>query len=158
MLAAAQGARVIAVDLSAERLRFSLRLGAWATINPAEQGPAEAIRELTGGHGTALALETSGSTLGADAALAALAVWGRACFLGIGAQVRFDVKEFMARQITLLTSWSMSSIGQLDCAEFVVQRGIDVDQLFTDRWKLENAAAAYAKFDQQSAGKGVFLP
>jgi hypothetical protein len=33
-----------------------------------------------------------------------------------------------------------------------------VDQLFTDRWNLEEAVAAYAKFDQQSAGKGVFLP
>jgi threonine dehydrogenase-like Zn-dependent dehydrogenase len=158
MLAAAQGARVIALDLSTERLGYSARFGAAATINPAEQDPVEAIRELTGGHGVQLALETSGSTRGAASALSALGIWGRACFLGIGAQVHFDVREFMARQITVLTSWSMSSTGMLECAEFVVQRGIDVDGLFTDRWKLEDAAAAYARFDQQNTGKGVFTP
>jgi threonine dehydrogenase-like Zn-dependent dehydrogenase len=158
MLAAAQGARVIALDISAERLGRSARFGAWATINPAQENPVEAILALTGGRGAELALETSGSTRGAADALAALGVWGRACFLGIGAQVHFDVKEYMARQVTVMTSWSMSSVGQLECADFVVKRGIEVDQLFTDRWNLEEAVAAYAKFDQQSAGKGVFLP
>jgi hypothetical protein len=29
--------------------------------------------------------------------------------------------------------------------------------LFTHRWKLEEADAAYRVFDQQTSGKGVFL-
>jgi threonine dehydrogenase-like Zn-dependent dehydrogenase len=46
---------------------------------------------------------------------------------------------------------------QGECARFVADRRIDVGSLFTDRWKLGEAQEAYAKFDKQSAGKGVFL-
>ena len=45
-----------------------------------------------------------------------------------------------------------------DCAHFVVQREIDVDALFTDRWKLADAAEAYELLDKQTSGKGVFVP
>jgi threonine dehydrogenase-like Zn-dependent dehydrogenase len=38
-----------------------------------------------------------------------------------------------------------------------VERKIDVDALFTHRWKLEQAEEAYKLFDHQSDGKGVFL-
>ena len=40
----------------------------------------------------------------------------------------------------------------------VADRGIDVDKLFTDRWKLDQASEAYQLFDKQNSGKGVFLP
>ena len=39
----------------------------------------------------------------------------------------------------------------------MADRGIDVDRLFTDRYKLEQAEAAYKLFDTQTTGKGVFL-
>jgi len=39
----------------------------------------------------------------------------------------------------------------------VVERGIDVDKLFTHRWKLDQAEEAYRIFDRQTEGKGVFL-
>ena len=41
--------------------------------------------------------------------------------------------------------------------EFVADRGIEVDELFTHRWKLEQADEAYKLFDTQTTGKGVFL-
>jgi hypothetical protein len=34
---------------------------------------------------------------------------------------------------------------------------VDVDALFTNRWRLEQAEEAYKLFDKQSDGKGVFL-
>jgi threonine dehydrogenase-like Zn-dependent dehydrogenase len=43
------------------------------------------------------------------------------------------------------------------CADFVVQRGVDVDALFTDRWKLTDYVEAYELFDKQTSGKGVFI-
>ena len=48
-------------------------------------------------------------------------------------------------------------IGQAECARFIVERNIAVDQLFTNRWKLDQAEEAYRLFDQQNTGKGVFL-
>jgi threonine dehydrogenase-like Zn-dependent dehydrogenase len=63
----------------------------------------------------------------------------------------------LRRQITIIGSWTFSTVGQAECARFIADRGIDVDALFTDRWKLEQAAEAYKVFDAQQGGKGVFL-
>ncbi len=48
-------------------------------------------------------------------------------------------------------------MGQAECAQFIVDRKIDVEHLFTHRWALEKAAEAYTLFDTQTTGKGVFL-
>jgi threonine dehydrogenase-like Zn-dependent dehydrogenase len=39
----------------------------------------------------------------------------------------------------------------------VVERKVDVERLFTHRWKLDQAEEAYRLFDTQTTGKGVFL-
>jgi threonine dehydrogenase-like Zn-dependent dehydrogenase len=48
-------------------------------------------------------------------------------------------------------------MGQLECARFAVDNGIDVDELFSHRWNLEQADEAYRVFDRQSTGKGVIV-
>ena len=47
-------------------------------------------------------------------------------------------------------------VEQVDAVE-VADRGIDVDALFTHRWRLDEAEPAYRLFDSQTTGKGVFL-
>lgn len=85
--------------------------------------------------------------------------WGKACFVGEGDIVTLDVSnDLLRRQVTLIGSWTFSTVGQADCARFVADRGIEVDKLFTHSWKLEQAKEAYELFDHQSAGKGVILP
>ncbi|MFD4351203.1 zinc-binding dehydrogenase [Nocardia sp. NPDC058518] len=157
MLATARGARVIAVDLSDDRLVQASRFGAAETVNPNSVDPVEAILELTGGVGAAAVVETSGSTAAATAGMAALARWGRLCAVGLGGTVSFDVRTFLSRQITAMTSWSMSSVQQMACADFVARRNLPVDDLFTHRWSLDQATEAYQEFDKQTAGKAVFL-
>jgi hypothetical protein len=51
----------------------------------------------------------------------------------------------------------MSILDQKDCAEFIIERGTDIDSLFTDTYRLEQAETAYGNFDRQTSGKGVFL-
>jgi hypothetical protein len=72
--------------------------------------------------------------------------------------VQFDVYAMLRKQLTILTSWTMSFTGQRDCAAFVIERGLDLDALFTDRWPLHNAQQAFLEFDKQARGKGVFVP
>ena len=80
------------------------------------------------------------------------------CFVGEGGNVTIDVSpHLLRRQLTLVASWTFSTIIQAECARYVVDRKIDVDKLFTHRWKLEQAVEAYQLFDHQSDGKGVFL-
>ena len=44
-----------------------------------------------------------------------------------------------------------------NCAYFIADHGVEVDKLFTDYWKLEQAEEAYREFDKQAGGKGVFV-
>src|ERR1700680_750704 len=63
-LAAAMGARVIALDVSAERLKRATEFGADALIDPKADDPVAAIKALTHGAGADLALDTSGAPEG----------------------------------------------------------------------------------------------
>ena len=156
--ARAMGARVIALDVSEDRLRRAREFGADDTINPATCDAAEAIKSLTQDRGADCAFETSGTQAGRSAAINGLKVWGRACFVGEGGSFTVDVSgELIRRQITLFGHWTFSRDGQAECARFIAERGIAVDRLFTDHWRLEQADAAYKSFDAQSGGKGVFL-
>jgi threonine dehydrogenase-like Zn-dependent dehydrogenase len=148
---------VIAIDIDPARLELARSFGAIATVDATQGDVPQAVRELTAGRGAQVAIETSGSTPAAGAALRAVDVWGKVCFVGLGATVGFEVRAFLDRQITLMTSYSMSSVGQMECAEFVVQRQIDLDRLFTHRWPLDQAEQAYALFDLQSSGKGAIV-
>lgn len=156
-LASAMGARVVALDISPARLERAREFGAWATVNPAEVDPVEAVRKLTGGRGVSTSLESSGASSAANAALHVLDLWGRACWVGVGSTIGFDLTEHLYKQITAVTSWTMSISSMQRCAEFVLQRGIDVDALFTDCWTLDQAAEAYRLFDRQTSGKAVFI-
>jgi threonine dehydrogenase-like Zn-dependent dehydrogenase len=85
--------------------------------------------------------------------------WGTACFVGERGQVTLDVSpDLLRRQVTLVGSWTFSRQGQAECAEFVVDQKVDVEKLFTHRWKLEQAEEAYKLFDTQTTGKAVILP
>jgi threonine dehydrogenase-like Zn-dependent dehydrogenase len=63
----------------------------------------------------------------------------------------------LRKQLTIIGSWTFSTTIQADCARFVTDNKIDVEHLFTDRWQLAQAEAAYQLFDHQTCGKGVFL-
>jgi len=157
-LASAMGARVIALDISPERLARAGEFGAEATVNPASNDPVAAVKELTHGAGADLTLDTSGSPVGRLTAVRSARTWGTVCFVGEGDNVTLDVSaDLLRKQLTIIGSWTFSTTGQADCARFVDERGIAVDRLFTHRWRLEQAEEAYRLFDAQTTGKGVFL-
>ena len=157
-LAHAMGARVIAVDVNAERLRRASEFGADALIDPGKDDPLQALRELTDGIGVDCALDTSGASSARIAAVRATKIWGVCCFVGEGGDVTINVSpDMIRRQMTIIASWTFSSIGQAECARFIVSHNIDVDRIFTNRWSLDQAAEAYRLFDQRVGGKGVFL-
>ena len=84
-------------------------------------------------------------------------MWGTICFVGIGTEVRFYVQRFLFSQITILTSSTMSVLGQRECQDFIVDSNLNIDRLFANEWKLEDATAAYREFGKQASGKGVFI-
>jgi threonine dehydrogenase-like Zn-dependent dehydrogenase len=158
LLAKAMGARVLALDVSAERLGLASGFGADVTIDPSTTDAIAAIKGLTHGEGTDLALDCSGNPEARATAVRSTRAWGTVCFVGERNSVTLDVSPDMIRkQLTIVASWTFSTVGQADCARFVADRHIPVDRLFTHRFRLEQAEEAYRLFDTQTTGKGVFV-
>jgi threonine dehydrogenase-like Zn-dependent dehydrogenase len=156
--ATAMGARVIALDVNPQRLARAREFGADEAVNPGSNDPVAAIKDLTHGKYADLTLDTTGNREARVAAIRSTKVWGTMCFVGEGSDVTIDVSpQLLRRQLTLLASWTFSTVIQAECAQFCIDRRIDVDRLFTHKWTLDHADQAYKLFDRQSDGKGVFL-
>jgi L-iditol 2-dehydrogenase len=157
-LAAAMGARVIALDINTERLNRAKEFGAHHLVNPKTEDAVAAIKELTNGKGVRVAMEASAAPDARTAALASVAPWGTLVFIAGSTSFSVDnVSTITSRQLTILGSWTFSKVGQAQFARYVAERSIPVDKVFTDRWRLEQGEEAYKHFAQQSAGKGVFV-
>jgi threonine dehydrogenase-like Zn-dependent dehydrogenase len=157
-LAKAMGSRVIALDVSPERLLRAGELGADHTINPAKESAIEAIKALSGGKGVDFALDTTGVPSARAESVRSTKVWGTVCLVGEGDTMTLNVSpDLLRKQMTIIASWTFSTVGLAECADFVLSRNVDVEALFTNRWKLEEGEQAYRWFDAQNAGKGVFV-
>jgi threonine dehydrogenase-like Zn-dependent dehydrogenase len=150
-------ARVIALDISPERLDRAKEFGAEETLDPSKDDAVQAIRDLTRGEGADMALDCSSAPTARLASVQCVKTWGKACFVGEGGEVTLDVsRDMLRRQVTIVGSWTFSLQGQADCAQFIIDHKLDVDHLFTHRFRLEEAVDAYRLFDTQTTGKGVF--
>jgi threonine dehydrogenase-like Zn-dependent dehydrogenase len=159
LIGVAMGARVIAIDVAPERRKLAEAFGAHELIDPRAHEPVAAVRQLTHGEGAHKTLDASSAPDARAAAVRAVRSWGTACFVGERGQVTLDVSpDLLRRQVTLVGSWTFSKQGQAECAEFVADRRLDVEKLFTHRWRLEQAEEAYRLFDTQTTGKAVILP
>lgn len=158
LLAKAMGARVIAVDLSEERLGLARQFGADVTINPRDGDPVQAIRDLTHGEGAEATLDCTGNPEARVGAVKSARIWGRVCFVGEGNTTTFEISpDIIHKQLTIYGSWTFSSVGQAECARFIVERAIPLKPLLTHRFSLEQAEEAYRLFDTQTTGKGVIV-
>jgi threonine dehydrogenase-like Zn-dependent dehydrogenase len=154
MFAASMGARVIAVDLDDNRLAEAKRFGAEVTINSRTESLVDVVNEFTGNRGVDVAMETSGHA--SSDLFSVLGTNGRAVLIGLPGKVEFATQQVYKKQWTILTSWTMSWMEQQRCADYVVAHNLPVDELFSHTWTVVQAAEAYAWFDKQDAGKGVF--
>jgi (R,R)-butanediol dehydrogenase / meso-butanediol dehydrogenase / diacetyl reductase len=159
MIGVAMGARVIAVDIDRARLQGARAFGADEVVDASAGEASERVRELTSGRGTAYALECSGKADAVNQALRATRRWGTVCLVGMGGRPVVNVTDDIIRgQLTVLGSWTFSTVGQADCAEFCVAHALPVEDLFTHRFRLAEAPRAYAMFDKRETGKAVILP
>ena len=158
MLGRAMGARIIAVDISAERLKLAKDSGADAVVNSSETDPVVAIHELTHGEGAEATMDCTGVSEARVAAVRSTGTWGRVALVGEGGATTFDIsKHLLRRQLTIHASWTFSAMGQAECARFIVDKRVPLKKLLTHRFTLDEADAAYKLFDTQTTGKSVFI-
>ena len=105
-VAKAFGARVIAADISDEKLEFAKKWGADEVINVREVNDiAEAAKKLTDGRGVDAAVDYVGASETFTAAIEALATAGRAVLIGAKpSSVRIDPLDLLVNEKTITGS------------------------------------------------------
>ena len=160
MLASKMGATIIAIDINSKRLNRAKDFGADFLINPnKEKDIITHIKDLTKGLGAHCSLDASSSPSARSQSIKSLRTWGKACFVGEGGNVNIDVSnDLLRKQITLIGSWTFSKHGQSKCADFIADKKLNIENLFTHEWSINEAKEAYRLFDLQDDGKGIIIP
>jgi threonine dehydrogenase-like Zn-dependent dehydrogenase len=159
LLGKAMGARVLAIDVDRHRLELARSLGAEQTIDPSQADPIQMVRESTHSEGADATLDCTGNSTARAQCVRSARVFGRACFVGEGGTVTLEPSpDIIHRHLTLFGSWTFSTVGLGECAQFVVDRRVPLDRLITHRYPLDHADEAYRVFDAGATGKCVLIP
>ncbi|MBY8878461.1 zinc-dependent alcohol dehydrogenase family protein [Actinacidiphila acidipaludis] len=162
MIAAALGARVVAVDTSAAALERARALGAAVCVDAADTGgdTAAAVREATGG-GAHVSLDALGSARTCAASVAGLRVRGRHVQVGLlpGGATAVPMDRVVALELELLGSHGMAAHAYPEMMRQVAAGVLRPDLLLGDRIGLDEAPAALtALSDGSPAGITVIEP
>ncbi|GAA3351870.1 zinc-dependent alcohol dehydrogenase family protein [Amorphoplanes nipponensis] len=161
MIAVAAGARVVAVDVSAEALALARRFGAEATVDAATP-PAPAIRELTGG-GAHLSLDALGSQATLTASVEGLRRRGRHVQVGLlpaaTGRPTVPMELVVAHELEILGSHGMAAHAYRQLLPLVGTGALRPAELITGELALAGAPAALAAMDRPGpAGIQVIVP
>ena len=154
----ALGARVIGVDIVAERIQIALKCGADAAVNASEENPVEAIAAFSGTDGVAFLVETSGSTGGRSNIISSLRRGGKAAIVGVGSQERvFNPGDFHARRITVMGSVVFPMSWMWELAQFCGASKLTFKPSVTHRFRIDDAVEALRTADESKCGKVLFV-
>ncbi|HEU5432344.1 MAG TPA: alcohol dehydrogenase catalytic domain-containing protein, partial [Thermomicrobiales bacterium] len=158
LVAKARGARVIALDILDSRLELAKSLGADEVINSKTEDPVARLRELTDGRGVEVAIDSSGSPAGQNAALDGAARFGHVAFIGESRATEINPSDQVIRKLlTVIGAWYFPIWEWTDITRFVLEHHIPVDKLITYRFSIDQAAEAFRMFDQRQTEKAVFV-
>ncbi len=156
IISKARGARVIGVDISADRVATAEKHGCDLGL-VADDKTLDRIREYTNGHGVEVSLECSASQPGRMLALESARLWGRVVLLGEHGRLDFNPSfTIIQKQLTVHGSW-MSGISEMeDTIEHIVRWGLRPEDIVTHTFPLEQVSEAFELSDKGEAGKVVF--
>jgi L-iditol 2-dehydrogenase len=162
VLARRAGAMVITSDLYAERLRIAESLGFEDLIDASQQDAVRSVRERTEGRGAdAVILAVSSNSL-IRPAMDAARPGGRILLFAQTqrGEVVVDPAAICVDEKALVGSYSASVDLQEESVQFVMNREMDLEQLISHRFPLQDAARALelAAHPQPSSMKIVIQP
>lgn len=155
-LAQAMGARVIGIDLMAERRELAAALGADLTFDAGDPNFAAMVTDQTNGGADAL-VETSGSRAAHARIVDLLRVGGQAAAVGLGSrEPSLNPISFFGKQISIFGSnlypeWMLPEI-----FSFVQRKNVPLSRIITHRAALEDAPAMFRLADSATVGKIIF--
>jgi S-(hydroxymethyl)glutathione dehydrogenase/alcohol dehydrogenase len=159
-LARANGvSRVVAVDVSAEKLEAAARLGATDIVDASQGDPVEQVVALTGG-GVEVAFEALGRPETFLGALGMLRDGGRMVAIGIapaGELAPVEITRLVRRGLRIVGSYGGRPRTDMPRLLALVERGVvRPAEAVTRRYPLEDVDAAYRALDaREIVGRAI---
>jgi 2-desacetyl-2-hydroxyethyl bacteriochlorophyllide A dehydrogenase len=134
--AALSGAKVIAVDLSEEKLEIAKKLGAYATFNAKEEKVEKKVRKTTGG--CDVAFEVIGKPEVMLQAMATLKTGGRFVMVGYTADaLKISAARVMYREMDIRGSLGCRPVDYHSIVNLVDQGKVVLDPLISNRYSID---------------------
>lgn len=143
LLAKAMGARVIVVDIVAEKLEHALSLGADAAVNAAEVDAADAVREITSG-GAHVSIEALGIAATTNASVECLATLGRHVQVGMPAgdgMMQVNMRAIYSKQLSFFGTRGMPAWKYPTLLEMIERGAVDLSPMVAREVPLSGASA-----------------
>jgi D-arabinose 1-dehydrogenase-like Zn-dependent alcohol dehydrogenase len=142
-IAAAVGARVIAVDLDDRKLELAKKVGASEVINGKNTDPVKAVMDLTGG-GANVSVDALGIAATCRNAVSSLRKRGRHVQIGLTSQgekgdVSLPVDQIVFKEIQITGSLAMQSFRYPAMLEMVERGRLEPKKLITETLPIEKA-------------------
>lgn len=142
MIASAFGARVVAVDISNDKLEFAREIGAETVINSSYGDTVEAILDITEG-GTHISIDALGHPDIVMASISGLRKRGRHIQVGIMEtglhQVPVPIDKVIGRELEILGSHGMQAHRYPEMLEMISQKRLEPQRLIGKTVSLESA-------------------
>ncbi|MCC5466047.1 galactitol-1-phosphate 5-dehydrogenase [Pelosinus baikalensis] len=161
--------KVIAIDIFDEKLEIAKELGADLCINAKDIDPIQVVKEMTGGIGVDIAVESAGNPFTSAQVLSLPKKGGTVVFMGIPygdvAISREHFEKIVRNELTVLGSWNAVS-GPFPGKEwpttlhFMKEGKIKVKPMVTHRISLDQIPETFEKIYKRDSffGKVIVFP
>jgi propanol-preferring alcohol dehydrogenase len=155
---AVSGARIIALDLSDEKLTTAKQNGADEIINSKKEDPIKSVLEFTGNSGADAVMDFVNSSKTVETELQFLRRRAKVILVGLfGGEVKLNLITMPTKAIRLIGSYT-GSIADVTELLSLAKRGV-IRPVVTDRFKLNQATEALSKLKEgEIIGRGIINP
>ncbi|MDG2382080.1 MAG: zinc-dependent alcohol dehydrogenase family protein [Pirellulaceae bacterium] len=139
MIAKSLGAKVIGIDVQPSALQMAAQFGADYMIDPANEDPVDAIRDLVPA-GVSVTIDALGRADICCQAIAALRKRGRHVQVGLlaGAEVSLSLDQVIAKELELLGSHGMSAQAYGPLLEMIACGKLHPERLIAEKARLDD--------------------
>jgi S-(hydroxymethyl)mycothiol dehydrogenase len=154
---------IIAVDIDDRKLEWAKGFGATHTVNSKETDAVEAIRALTGGFGTDVAIDAVGHPKVFEQAFYARDLAGRVVMVGVPTpdmRIELPAIELFGRGGAVRSSWYGDCLPSRDfpmLIDLYLQGRLDLDAFVSETIALEDVEEAFAKMHHGDVLRSVVV-
>ena len=155
--------KIIAVDVREGQLEFAMKFGATHTVNSSHQDAVARVKEITDGLGADYTFEVYGSAETVETAYAMARKGGTVVVVGIaprGEKPAIDPVSLVRDEKVLKGSYYGSAKCHVDMPKMVdlyLSGRLNLDELITRRYQLDQINEAYEDLVQGGIGRGVIV-